>query len=472
MLVRFATPGALIGAALWTALLFTLLATVSYTSDDFAHLRMVSQFSSVLDALDPALVPLRPLQHACFYVFGGSELLARLPIFAAHVGALGLVWMLCRLLGGSRAAAAIAVLCFAVFPNVVNLGWVAAVGWSGRQIALLGGLAAFVMYDRTGDRRAGVATVAAVVIGLGFHQSSVLLLPWCALWSWTRHGWARRCFLDPVLWILALAVVPYAVYLGWFRPERVHGEVAPAAMLSSLARAAICLLPIDVRGPVLDGLRAGGAGRVVAAVVVSGVAGLFGWALLKSRTARFLALCIGGDLLFSAVTTPFSQRYAYSAAAMFACGVGLWTDGRPRTLRVLAAGVLVVAYAADSARQVAHYRQLDQVIPHIRSVAARHAAELAADQDLVFVDVPGAFGPDGAIPLFRWGMPEALERWGIEGRFEWWSTDPGGVDGVATARHVTAAEVEAATADPRWSVLRFDRDQLRFVGEAPLGERR
>ena len=475
VMVRFATPGALIAAALWSALLFALLAPVSFASDDYAHLQMVAQFGGVADALDPGLVPLRPLQHAYFYAFGGSEVVARLPIFAAFAGALGLVWMVCRLLGGSYSAAAIAVLLFSVFPHVTNLGWVATVGWSGRQIALLGGLAAYVLYDRHRDRRAGMAVIGALLMGLGFHQSSVLLVPWCVLWSWTRHGWGRLapCWRDPVLWTMVLVVVPYAVYLFWFRPQRVHGSVESAAVLSSFSRASICLLPIDLREPVLEGLRAGGAGRLLAAAMVLAVAGLFGRALLVSPISRFIALCILGDLALSALTTPFAQRYAYSAAALCACGLGLWTDGTARrSLRYAVIGVLVIALGSDSLRLVRHYRQLDQVIPHIREVAARRAADLGPGQRLVFVDVPGAFGPDGAVPLFRWGMPQALERWGIRGDFLWWSTAEESVDDVADARRVTPADVEAATSNPRVVLLRFDRQHLRFSGESREGDGR
>ena len=105
--------------------------SLPYFSEDYTQIAAAERWQSWTTALDPDLVPLRPLQH--LFTFWEAQCgvldpsVARLPGFLMHLGSCYLVFLIARQLGLSKRASVAALLLYSVFPNYKSVVWTAAI---------------------------------------------------------------------------------------------------------------------------------------------------------------------------------------------------------------------------------------------------------------------------------------------------------------------------------------------------------
>lgn len=432
---------------------------VPFVSEDWTHLAEMRPVGSLLSALDPRTEPLRPFQHAFFWILGHSGIdpvESTLPIaahvfaFLLHAASCGLVWLLAREAGARGIGPWLAVALFACFPNVKSVAWSAAIGNPGRVCCELLALWAWVRHVDAPSGRRALLGLVAFVLALCWHESALLLPGILAAWivflraEDVRTGLKRLVakLSDP--WILAFFALglAYVAYL-FLRPSRHHRAKSFDALPANVVKAATALCPEDLRTLIVEGFRAqAGLAFVVAGVLFALLA--LGTIVLwtRSRTARFVLAVVALELGLPALSTGFVQRYAYFASASVAIGLALWVTGhvnaprgesaregtdRDASARGPAARWIVVLvlgglWARDALVDAHDYRKLGQRIPAWFEDLRAHRARVGDAAPIAIVDPPDMCGAEGDVPVFNWGLDHALEAHQIRGPWLLWRT--------------------------------------------------
>lgn len=431
-----ATRLALFVVCAWTAGLFVALFDVPFLSEDFTHLAEAQRATSWLAAFDLAREPLRPLQHVFFQLLAARPDVApgaaRAVSFVLHASAIALVYAIARELALGRVTASVAALLFAVFPNVKGIAWSAAISTPGRACFVLAAFLAFLRWRRTRSRAAAACALVAAAVAAAFHENALVIPVACVAWvcasapdgglrARVRAAWDG--LRSPLVLALACAFAAYALYLAFLRPERHHGLKSFDALPANAVKAALCTFPELVRANVVEWLRAhdGGAARAAAAAgALAFAAAAFAIVARGPALARFAVCAVAADLALPALGTGFNQRYAYLSAAWIALALASWatTSARAR----IAAWVLGVLWAFDSAIDLGEYRAAGHVARHELEQAAVVRARAGATRTIVFLDPTDVWGRERDIPVWNWGLPEALGRAGTAGAWRFWRT--------------------------------------------------
>jgi len=473
-----ATLLALLGAAL----LYAPVARLPFFSESYTGLALAGGFDGIADAFDPELVPERPLQHAYFYLLlvcgADRPEVARLVTYGLHLLSCLLVWRLARQLGTSHPTALLPPALFLCFPSVKGLAWVAAVSGPGRALCLLAGLSCLLDHLRRPRLATGVGLFLAQLVGLGFHQSALVLAPLCVLFvaATVRAGGggpraiARRLGHGWILAALALAVA-YGVYVGFLRPRRYHGMVQAGAILANGVKASLALVPEWLRHPAVEGLRGhqGQLGFVQggALVVAAGLAYLAGlWRGTGAQRALLSGIAL--DLTLPVLTTGFVLRYAYLSSALLALALGLAVErarGSRRSLTLALTVLLGLLWARDHVVDIAEQREAGRAVEMVLEAAARARQAAGPGVEIALVDAPDMWGLEDDIPVFNWGLAIALERRGVCGPWRLLRVDPCWTS--SDHEEVDAAVVEGLLEQARIPVLVFDRERFVVVEHPP-----
>lgn len=477
-------PFALVVAVAVVAVVWAAVAGLPLLSESYTQLALVQRFASPADAFDPQLVPFRPLQHLTFHWFerfaDGAPAVGRAFTFGLHALAACLVFAIVRRLGAPARGAWVAMLLFLAFPTAKGLTWVAAVSGPGRTACLLWIVWATIAYTQRPTRGLGVALVAVFAVALGFHQSSIVApaifgLGVVCLTEGNLRARLRAVVAlarRPAIVVFALFAVGYFLYVGTLQNRSYHGIVQPGAIAANVARAALALAPEWVRLPALEGLRDAEAplGFALGAAAVAGMLGLWALGLWRGRAeGRWLLLAIPLDLALPILTTGFVGRYAYFSAALLAIVLGLRFahsgPGRAGLVQRLLIGVLAVAWAVDHVVDVRELRQAGAVAEQLLADATAARAAAPAGATIALVDAPDHVGREDDIPLFNWGLAEALARRGVPG--PWLLLRVDACWTTSDHRALREEDLPAALAEPGLLVLRYDAGHRTFAAFRP-----
>ncbi len=457
------------------------LGRVPFISEDWTQMAEMRAVPTFFGALDPSLEPLRPFQHAFFWVIahcGGHPSETTMP-FVAHAfafllqaGSCACVWFLAREAGARRLGALAACVLFAVFPNVKTLAWSAAIGTPGRTFIELAALLLLARHARSARPRDAILGLLAFALSLGFHESAMLLPAILVLWivfvqgaTW-REGLSKlwRAARDPWLLAFALAAFVYAVQLV-LRPQRHHGLKSFASLPANIVKGETALAPEWIRTLVVDGFRAGTSHALAfatAGVLFVAIAVLVVVLARRSQVARFVLCASAIDLGLAVIGAGFVQRYAYWSSALVAIGLGVWIGrdvglGRPSQARVAAntgyrrqarAAVVIVLgawWVFDTAIDVRDIDRIGPTVTHLVQVVHDVRERGGPSASIVIVDPPDMTGTERDVPLFNWGLDYLLEGHGLAGPWRLWRTRP-----YATGTNVELvdpARVESARAE-------------------------
>lgn len=481
-----------VAGGLGLALSFAAVAGLPFFSEAHNHLRVGADMRTWWAAFDPTRVPLRPLQFLPFQLLARMEEPSPVPVralaYLLHAGSAWMVARLARRFGAGATGGALAAAVFLCAPNVKSLAWTAAIASPGRVFCLL---AALVLLGDPRRRPAGGALgVLALLAGLCFHQSAVVLAPLLVLLAWTAPrarpvGAGGLPFgARPSLWLLLrpavlvalAAVLAYLVYVGLVRTERGHELRGPAGLPANLVKAAFALAPEGLRVLAVDGFRGRWGGPGVALAGALGLALAAGFTRLAVRGApatRFALLGVAVDAVLPVLTTGYGQRYSYLGSALLAVACGCAVEAalrRPAPRRVLAGVALLSGlWLADQVRDTrelreagrAHERVLDGLALERRSHEERVRDLPGVQAPIVLVDFPDVWGRERDLPLFNWGLDLALERRGIPG--PWVLLRTRSFATSSTFQPVSPEELERLLAAPRVRVLAFDPVRLEPV---------
>lgn len=417
-------------------------ASLPFLSEDWTQLAEMSRVPTFLGALDPHLEPLRPFQHAYFWIFAhvfegrltetDVVALAHGLALALHAASCFLVYRLAREMGlGVRGALAAAWL-FAVFPNVKSVAWPAAIGSPGRVTFELLALVCFVRHVKTKTSTSAICGIVAFLLALGFHESAMLVPVFVVLWiacsadGGARGGIARVVDALRSPWFASLAVVTtlYVVHLAFLRPERHHQLKSLAALPANGVKAVLSLAPEFLRATAVDGLRtaSGSASFVLGAALVITVLAFAVYVATRSGIARFIVAAIVVELALPTIGAGFAQRYAYLAAAFLAIGVARWCESAWHVVRPAIAISLGVCWAFDSYRDRVEVREAGQSAQRLVAIAREGRRINGPDVPIAIVDPPDMAGAEGDIPLFNWGVDYMLAAHDVAGPWLYWRT--------------------------------------------------
>jgi hypothetical protein len=422
-------------------------------------------------------VPLRPFQHAFFWLLHRAGPpdpgVARLATFGLHAIAGVLVAILARQLGCSRHGAFCALALFAVFPNVKTLVWVAAVSGPGRVVCVLAGLCCVLRHRRAPSWWTGPGLLIALLAGLCFHQATFLLPAFAVLAAIavdrSPRGLRSRlagALRDPCLIAGLLVAIVYVGYIVLLREERHHKvSTNAAALAANFAKAALALLPEALRAPALVGLRgqSGMAGSLLGYGTVAAV--LAGSAILFARSTavqRFLLLAIALDLALPAITSGFVGRYCHLPSALAACWVAL---AAPRRAWLAAIGLLAAAWTFDTVADVREYRSAGAEVVRILEAARDVRERSPAGRPIALVDPPAAWGRERDIPMFNWGLREALALRGVPGPWRLYRTEQTYM--LTDAEPLTGDQLAAMRRSSPDPLVIYDSTTGRIVVEQP-----
>ncbi|MBK7875478.1 MAG: hypothetical protein IPJ77_06965 [Planctomycetes bacterium] len=497
-----------------------------FLSEDWTHLAEAARDASWRDAFDLAREPLRPLQHLVFHVLADSPgapgtpgvpnaTAARALSFALHAASALLVFLLAleaarvatrtneRPVGDGRAidraghdgpasesrldatavrAASGAALLFALAPNVKGLAWTAAISTPGRACFVLAGLVLFARGLRRRSALDAALFIASFLLALAFHESAIVLPALCLAWAvfapeastrLAARARAAWCALKrPELALVVLATLAYVVYIAFLRPERHHGLKSFDSLPANAVKASLALFPELLRANVVAFLRAhpGAGGIAAAGALFAALGALAVWILRRGPfVARFALVAVAIDLVLPVLSTGFNQRYAYLGSAFAAVALAAWaaTTWKPWTLF----GVIVLggAWAFDTLRDAEEYDEAGRVAQRIVDAACATRARTPATVPVAIVDAPDVWGAEDDIPVFNWGLLEALDRAGCGRAFVLWRTRPfhTGTD----VELVTPERVRAADEGGEAVVLRADVEFPAFFGVRRAVER-
>lgn len=442
----------LAGACAAIAITWWIVRDAPFLSEDWTHLAAARADAGWTSAFDLAREPLRPLQHLFFHVLARFDhpdpAAARAVSFGLHALACALVFALAiELRTGARAASAAALL-FALAPSVKGLAWSASISTPGRAVFVLAGLWCFARALRTGSKPAGAGLLACFLLALGFHESAIVLPVLCVAWAALageraapvrdRAKAALTALRMPELATLCIATLAYVTYLALLRPERHHGLKSLAALPANAVKASLALFPEVVRANTVELLRAHpGAVGLAAGVVLLLALGALAWCVLArgDRIARFAVLAVAIDLLLPTIGAGFVQRYAYLGMAFAALALGAWaarTDRVPSLLFVIVVGC---AWASDGLNDAREYADAGKRATRIVEAACALRARTPETVVVAIVDPPDVLGSERDVPVFNWGLAQALERAGCDRGFVLWRTRP----------YATSTDVELVT---------------------------
>jgi hypothetical protein len=458
-----------VGAAIYVAFLWYQTLGLPFFSDSFSHLDMTSRFGGMLDIFDLDLIPLRPLQHAWFYILQGIEGvhpgLARLPLFAMHLLACPLLWLLMREFGCSRRSCAIGVAAFLAFPSAKSLLWVAAVGWPGRLVATLLTCWLFLRHDRRPSKITGLGLVLSFVIALGFHQSAVMLPAWLILLVAMQEDFSLKPTLERSLrlmrdpWFLSvlLLATSFAVYVAFLREARYH-HVMIQSIPANGARALFCIAPEFIRHPCVEGLR--GQSGLWGYALGGGASLLMGGGLLLllwrgSEVVRFLVLAMAMELSFPVMITGFSHRYAYVSAALMAVLLAIWWQSRQGgNWRLALVIALCCAWTYDQFTDLAEIRAAGAQSERLLGQLVEAGRQGGRNSAVVVINAPYVAGAERDFPVFNYGMRHALQRRG--GSNPWVLVNTAKLSFGTDFKTVTQEELDRLVGDHVGPVLRYD----------------
>ncbi|MEX1024714.1 MAG: hypothetical protein WD226_06505 [Planctomycetota bacterium] len=454
-----------LAAALWVGL-WAFAGLDSLISEDWYHLGIAAEERTWRAAFDVARVPLRPLQHFAFHALAQldspSPGAARLVGLGGHVVALFALYPLALRWIGDRRGALMALVLFALAPNVFSVLSPAALGWPWRVAFSLLALLAFERY--WSERRAGyaVAAIALWLVALGFHQGALIVPGLAALRVLVLgDGDGRRRFdLSPGLVAWCALACGYVVYLLFVRDVTGHGLKEVATLPPNVVRASLALFPEPLRIQAVAGLRADTlACNVLGGVLLLVPLATFAWALLfGSRLSKFIVLAIGLELLLPVLTTGFMSRYAYLGFALAAVGVaGVAHRGGAY---VGAFWLTAVVWGLDCARDADEFRCATAAAAELIDVALE-ARERTPEGAIALVDVPERWGREQELNFFGIGLERALELSGGAGPWcvlRTWTTV------YTTDVHAMAPEeIERREARGEFRALRWDVVGERLV---------
>lgn len=457
--------------AAWLVVSWWLVADLVPLSEDWTVLAATSNFSGFTSCFDRAHTPPRPLQHALFWAMNEWGLTAstmRLLGFAMHGATIAVLVSLARRAGLAPHGVRLAAWLYALFPSVRALGWICGISGPGH---VLFELAALLAYARSapGSRVAALVVPSAMTVAVAWHQSSLLtplvLVAW-RLWvapvAPDDHLLRRaaRSLREPAVFA-AFALAALAVW--WMQPVQVpHGGLRQTeAIAANLARAALAWLPEPARVAVTESLRMPGGSRALGLAALGAIAASGAALWWRGGSLWRFALAVSAlDLGVTAAKAGFSLRYALLAAAVTALPCAR-AAGTSRGARLAVYG-LALSLAIDSARDLRQFVRAgtDAAALLARAVAIR--AELPTAQTLWIVDPPLQHGAEGDIPVWNWGLREALARRGVSH-----------VRAITSARSVTfgsdvervpATTVTSLIADATAAVLLCEADgKLRYL---------
>jgi len=475
---------------------FALIAVVStwatvaglpFFSESYIHLERGAQLHGLFASFGAELTPFRPLQWAFFQLLTSTGLddpaIARTFTYGLHFANAVLVMLLVRAFGGSRNACLLTVLVFLAFPSARCLVWVDAISGPGRVTCMLFGLLCMQRYLVSGRALAAFGSLVAIVAALGFHQSA-MLLPFLYLLlaahrrsTDTDNGWFAglwRALRDP--WVLGgLAVaISFAIYVGAIREGRHHGLKQVGAIAANGVRAGLALAPEWLRVISVDGLRGehGTLGMIAGGGILLGAVIFFVWVVIKTAPlARVLLLGAAADLLLPVISVGFVMRYAYFSAALVAVALGVIFHAnldRPDRQRRLVLGVLalVVFWSRDHYVDLRDSREAGHVVEQVLAATAEARTALGKDDPITLVDVPAYWGAEQDLPVFNWGLTQAIRRHGVSGAwiplrtFDTWTS--------SEQRRIEPAELEELLRERARALLVYDDDQWRCVWYPPL----
>ncbi len=422
-------------AFLWIAGVWFALRPVPFLSEDYTHLSVASAQTSLFQALDPAREPLRPLQHLFFFVVsrsaGAEADVARLVSFALHALACALVFLIARRLGLSPRTAGAAALLFALFPNVKGLAWSAAISTPGRAAFALLAWWCWLRARESGSLAARALSIVAFVVALLFHESAVvvpaLIVLWCAFEP--ASGLAQRAravgarLREPHVLLIAVSALAYVLYMTFLREQRHHGLKSFDSLPANVVKAALALVPQDLRVLAVEGLRGKlGAGGHAAAASILALVGALVLVVVRrgSRLARFALCVVAIDLALPVLTTGFVQRYAYLSSALVALALAEWALESRGAWRASILALAGFAWLGDSVRDLRAERAAGSIATAALDTACAARAREGPARAIAIVDLPDVWGREDDIPLFNWGLPQALERRGCPGAWQLW----------------------------------------------------
>ncbi|MDZ4772803.1 MAG: hypothetical protein SGI72_06665 [Planctomycetota bacterium] len=475
---RFLSPHVLL-VALACAILVRAFSAFAYTpfiSEDWTHLEEMRTVPSFFAALDPRVEPLRPFQHAFFWVLGhcgadpagvGLPFVAHLCAFAMHAAACVLVYFLARAAGARSIGAYVAVFVFAAFPNVKAFAWSAAIGNPGRVCFELAALLVLVRQLDAPSASRGIGAIVLFALALAWHEAAMILPAILVLWivclraETLRDGLTqlRNALRDPWLVAFFAASVAYVLYL-FLRPSRHHQAKSFDALPANVVKASTALLPEDLRVLIVEGFRAhGGTAFVVAGIVSALLAAGAMYLAWRSRTARFVLFACAIELGLPALGTGFVQRYAYCASALVAIGLGMWISKRGTIAVWIAVLALTSLWAKDLLVDAGDFRALGRRIPAWIEEVREVREKTAANVPIAIVNPPDMFGAERDIPLFNWGLDYMLDAHRVGGPKLFWRTRD--FHTSTNVERVDPARVDEArrTGIPR--VYEFDMSPLR-----------
>lgn len=483
------SPHVLAGAALaMVAAAYLCCAGVPYLSESLTHVVDAAAMPGFTRVFDPSLVPFRPVQHGWFYGMqalwqtpagfdpdaGPSPMLLRLVPFGLHLLCVLMTAVLGRRLGLSPRAAWGAALLFACYPTLNAVGWLAAIGWPVRVLAVQLGIWALLLHLERPGVRTGLLILLAFLVALAANEGSMVfpaqaLLLYLAL---CRGPW-HSCLRDPWAWAIALLGLGYAVFMTLLHQREVHQPVPFGAMAANAARASLCHAPELLRLGLLDTLRADGLLRLAGAAGLASLAvGLVWFCWRAPGVVRALLLAMLLDWIPAVMVTGFKPRYGYLSACFLALALGIAAQARtqgkgPHAARplLLLSTLLGIWWVYDSVQDGLLFRAAGERVRHAVQAGAYARAALGGEQVIVLIDATEHMDRETDRPVLDRGLPEALALKGVPGAFRSVWTEAPAWRRAGTAE--SAAEVCARLTAAQQAWIRFDQQSGRCVDAWP-----
>lgn len=452
-------------AAVAAAVLLSLTGFYPLQSEDWIHLEIIAQ-RPWQDAFDLHVSHARPLWFLGLWSMLPTGLehpaLMRIPLFVMHGVIGGLVGVLAQSLGASSRRALLTVVLFLCFPTVKGLSWILAISTPQHVLLMLVAMIAAVAHVKRPRAATGILLIAAQVLAVVAHSAAALLPGCIAMLAIAVSSLRWRVLLDRWLLLhLAVGAALILVLASLPTTERYHSIRSLPAIMANGSRALLSLLPELVRGPAIEGLRGayGSAGMAFGLTVCALTATFFCWVLWRASAvcrALFVAALI--DLVPPILTAGFVVRYAYFPAAM--ASIALLLAARPTKRWLVAIGALGCLWLVDTAVDVTEIRRGGELGTVVIEAARAVRAEVGPGVAIVLVNAPGEVGAERDVPVFNWGLAEALAKNGVDGPWQF----------ARTENYITSSDVDFVEVDRLAEMVRegvavwgWDACRQRFV---------
>ncbi|MBI5365015.1 MAG: hypothetical protein HZA53_17690, partial [Planctomycetes bacterium] len=153
--------------------------------------------------------------------------------------------------------------------------------------------------------------------------------------------------------------------------------------------------------------------------------------------ARFALIAVVLDLVLPTLGTGFNQRYAYLGSAFAALALAAWAARTAKPHVLLFVLALGGAWTFDSLTDAEEYAEAGRRATDLSIEACLKRAEAPANATVVLLDFSDVWGRERDIPVFNWGLAEALDRGGCGRAFVLWRT----------RAFATSTDVELVTPD-------------------------